>query len=116
MIPIDLTQPWGIQTPPWPGGKSPVIKYVNRISSDGYSQQEVTYTTHIGTHLDGPLHFDPAGRDLASLPMSKLFGEGVVVDISDVGPYGIYRPSDFIDKVEIREGDILLINTGFHKH
>ena len=113
---IDLTQPWGIQTAPWPGGVSPQIKYVNRISSDGYSQQEITYTTHTGTHLDGPLHFDPAGRDLASLPMSKLFGEGVVVDISEVGPYAIYKPSDFIDKVEIRKGDILLVNTGFHKH
>ncbi len=113
---FDLTQPWGIQTPPWPGGKSPVIKYVNTISSDGYSQQEVTYTTHIGTHLDGPLHFDPAGRDLASIPLDKLFGEGVVVDISEVGPYGIYSPRDFIGKADIRKGDILVINTGFHKY
>jgi arylformamidase len=113
---LDLTQPWGIATPPWPGGKSPIIKYVNRISTDGYSQQELTYTTHIGTHLDGPLHFDPAGRDLASLPMEKLFGEGVVVDISEVGPYGIYKPEHFKDKVEIKKGDILIINTGFHKY
>jgi len=113
---VDLTQPWGIETPPWPGGKCPTIRYVNRISTDGYSQQELTYTTHIGTHLDGPLHFDPAGRDLASLPMEKLFGEGVVVDISEVGPYGIYGPKNFKGKVEIKKGDILIINTGFHKH
>ena len=89
---VDLTQPWGMATPPWPGGSSPIIRYVNRISTDGYSQQELTYTTHIGTHLDGPMHFDSAGRDLASLPMDKLFGDGVIVDISEVGPYGIYGP------------------------
>ena len=33
---IDLTQPWGIQTAPWPGGVSPQIKYVNRISYETY--------------------------------------------------------------------------------
>jgi len=113
---VDLTQPWGVQTPPWPGGKSPIIRYVNRISSDGYAQQEITYTTHIGTHLDGPLHFDSKGRDLASIPMDKLFGEGVIVDVSDVGAYGMYTPKDFTDKVEIRKGDILIINTGSHNH
>jgi len=113
---VDLTQPWGVQTPPWPGGKSPIIKYVNRISTDGYAQQEITFTTHIGTHLDGPLHFDPKGRDLSSLPMDKLFGEGVIADVSEVGAYGIYTPKNIEDKVEVKEGDILIINTGFHKY
>jgi arylformamidase len=113
---VDLTQQWGVQTPPWPGGKSPVIRYVNNISSDGYSQQEFTFTTHIGTHLDGPLHFDSQGRDLASIGFDKLFGEGVVIDISEVGPYGIYSPEDFKDKADIKKGDILIINTGFHKY
>ncbi len=113
---VDLTQPFSIMTPPWPGGKSPTIKYVNRISTDGYGQQEITFTTHISTHLDGPLHFDPKGRDLASLPMDKLFGEGVIADISAVGPYGIYTPKHITDKVDVKKGDILIINTGFHKY
>lgn len=113
---IDLTQPWGMNTPPWPGGKAPTIRYVNMISTDGYSQQEITFTTHIGTHLDGPLHFDPKGRDLASLPMDKLVGEGVVVDVSEVGPYGIYTPKHVTSKVDVKKGDILIIHTGFHKY
>lgn len=112
---VDLTQPMGIMTPPPPGGKSMRIRYLNRISSDGYGQQEYAFTTHFGTHLDGPLHFDPKGRDIASLPMEKLFGEGVIVDVSEVGEYGIYTPKHVTDKVEVREGDILIIHTGFHK-
>jgi len=113
---VDLTQPWGMNTPPFPGGKPATIKYVNMISTDGYNQQEVTYTTHIGTHLDGPLHFDPKGKDLASLPMDKLVNDGVIVDVSDVGPLGIYTPKDITSKVDVKKGDILIINTGFHKY
>ncbi len=92
------------------------IKYTNRISGDGYGQQEYTFTTHTGTHLDGPLHFDPKGEDLASLPMDKLFGEGVIVDVSEVGEYGIYTPKHVTEKVEVKKGDILIIHTGFHKY
>ncbi|MEM2878161.1 MAG: cyclase family protein [Candidatus Hadarchaeales archaeon] len=113
---VDLTQPLGIFTPPWPGGVSPTIRYVNRISTDGYGQQEIKFTTHISTHLDGPLHFDPKGRDLSSLPIDKLFGEGAIVDVSEVGAYGIYSPKNFEGKVEIKREDILIIHTGFHKY
>ena len=58
---VDLTQPMGILTPPFPGGRPMRIVYTNRISGDGYGQQEYTFTTHTGTHLDGPMHFDPKG-------------------------------------------------------
>ena len=35
----------------------------------------VTHSNHVGTHLDGPLHFDTAGRDLASLELEKLIDQ-----------------------------------------
>jgi arylformamidase len=114
---VDLTQPMGILTPPFPGGRPMQIVYTNRISYDGYGQQQYTFTTHTGTHFDGPMHFDPKGGDLASLPMSKLFGEGVIIDVSEVGEYGIYTPKDFTSKgVEIKQRDILIIHTHFHVH
>jgi arylformamidase len=113
---IDLTQPMGIMTPPFPGGQPMRIRYTNRISGDGYGQQEYTFTTHTGTHLDGPLHFDAKGEDLASLTMDKLFGEGAIVDVSEVGEYGIYGPKNVTNKVEVKPGDILIIHTGFHKY
>ena len=79
---------------------------------DVYKRQ-VTHSNHVGTHLDGPLHFDTAGRDIASLELTKLCAPGVVVDISDMGQdFGIYTPKDLMDRAEIRKGDILIINTG----
>jgi kynurenine formamidase len=71
----------------------------------------------VGTHLDGPLHFITGGEDIASIPLEKLYGDAAIVDISDlVGEYEIYTPKHITDKVEIYEGDILIINTGFHRH
>ncbi len=115
---IDLTQPWSSSTPPWPTGEAPVVKRVNTLATDGFNQQKIETENHVGTHIDGPMHFDSSGRDIASLPLNgKLFGDGAVANISDsVGEYDIYTPEHITEKVEVKKGDILIINTGFHKY
>jgi len=49
--------------------------------------------------------------------MHEWVGPGVVVDISDsVGDYDLYSPELLMKKADIRSGDILIINTGYHKY
>jgi len=73
--------------------------------------------THISTHLDGPLHFVSNGRDIASISLEELCGEGVIVDVSDeVGEWDIIKPEHITKKMRVKEGDILIIHTGFHKY
>ena len=109
----DLSIPIGILTPPWPTYEPMQMKFFKRLAPNGANGQLVTHSNHVGTHLDGPLHFDTAGRDIASLELTKLCAPGVVVDISDMGQdFGIYTPKDLMDRAEIRKGDILIINTG----
>jgi arylformamidase len=44
-------------------------------------------------------------------------GPGVVVDISkETEDYGLYSPDLLTSKAEIRKGDILIINTGYHRY
>jgi kynurenine formamidase len=63
------------------------------------------------------MHFVGNGKDVASLPLERLYGPAVVVDISDqCGDYDIYRPEHITSKVEVREGDILIIHTGYHRY
>lgn len=113
----DLSIPIGILTPPWPTYEPMQMKFFKRLAPNGANGQLVTHSNHVGTHLDGPLHFDTAGRDIASLELTKLCAPGVVVDISDMGQdFGIYTPKDLMDRAEIRKGDILIINTGYHKY
>lgn len=113
----DLSQNTSILTPPWPTYEPLQVKFFKRLSPNGANGMLITTSNHVGTHLDGPLHFDTAGRDIASLEMSKLMGPGVVVDLSDIAEdWSIYTPKDIMDRVEVREGDILYINTGYHKY
>ena len=109
----DLTIPLGINTPPWPTYEPLQMKFFKRLAPNGANGQLITHSNHVGTHLDGPLHFDTAGRDIASLELTKLCAPGVVVDLRDqMEDFGIYTAEDIEKRVEVKEGDILIINTG----
>lgn len=113
---VDLTIPLGIGTPPWPTYEPLQVKYFKRLAPNGANGQLVTHSNHIGTHLDGEIHFYTPGKDIASLDFDFLVHEGVVVDLSDcVEDYSIYTSKMVEERVEVKEGDILIINTGYHK-
>ncbi len=112
---IDLTIPLGLGTPPWPTYEPLQIKYFKRLAPNGANGQVVTHSNHLGTHLDGEIHFYTPGKDIAGLTMDFLVHEGAIVDLSDVcGDYDIYTSRMIEERVEVREGDILIIHTGYH--
>jgi arylformamidase len=112
---IDLTIPLGVGTPPWPTYEPLQVKYFKRLAPNGANGQLVTHSNHLGTHLDGEIHFYTPGKDMAQLEMDFLVNEGVVVDLSDaVGDYEVYSSQMVEDRVEVKEGDILIIHTGYH--
>jgi len=114
---IELSQPLSVQTPPWPTYEPLQVKFFKRLVPNGANGQLITTSNHVGTHLDGSLHFCTHGRDIASIPLEELVSDGVVVDLSDIAEdYGIYTSKDILDRVEVKEGDILIINTGYHKY
>jgi arylformamidase len=114
---IDLTIPIGIATPPWPTYEPLQLKYFKRLAPNGANGQVLTHSNHVGTHLDGEIHFYTPGKDIASLDMDFLCGPGAVVDLSDaVGDYDIYTSEMVEERVEVKEGDILIIHTGYHRY
>lgn len=112
---IDLTIPLGIATPAWPTYEPLQIKYFKRLAPNGANGQLLTHSNHLGTHLDGEIHFYTAGKDIAELDMDYLVHDAAIVDLSDaVGDYQIYSSKMIEDRVEVKEGDILVIHTGYH--
>lgn len=112
---IDLTIPLGIGTPPWPTYEPLQVKYFKRLAPNGANGQVLHHSNHLGTHLDGEIHFYTPGKDMAELGMDFLVHEGVIVDLSDaVGDYEIYTSEMVEERVEVKEGDILVIHTGYH--
>ena len=117
----DLTQRLSIHTPPWPSYMPLGIQYFKRIAGahmgQGANGQIITTSNHVGTHMDGEIHFHASGRSIGDVPMKEWVGPGVVVDISDqVGDYDLYTPEMLMKKAEIKKGDILIINTGYNRY
>src|SRR3972149_12246345 len=114
---IDLTIPIGIGTPAWPTYEPLQLKYFERLAPNGANGQILTHSNHVGTHLDGEIHFYPPGKDIAQLSLDFLVGEGAVVDLSDCGgDYDVYTSAMVEERVHVRDGDILIIPTGHHPY
>jgi arylformamidase len=116
----DLTQRLSVHTPPWPSYMPLGIQYFKRLAGahqgQGANGQIITLSNHVGTHVDGEIHFHASGRTIGDMPLSHWYGPGVVVDISDeVGDYDLYSPDMLMKKAEIKKGDILIINTGYNR-
>lgn len=113
----DLSIPTGIQTPAWPSYEPLQVQYFKRLSFNGANGQIIRSSNHVGTHLDGQCHFVTGGQDIASIPLDRLYGPGVIVDLSDMAQdYGIYTSRDIEERVEVREDDILFIYTGYSRY
>jgi arylformamidase len=114
---IDLSIPLGIGTPPWPTYIPLQVQYFKRLAPNGANGQVLTHSNHVGTHLDGEIHFYTPGKDMAELDFDYLVHDGAIVDLSDVaGDYDVYTPEMIEERVEVKEGDILIVNTGFHRY
>ena len=80
---VDLSNPLSMHTPPWMGYDSPRIYYKQRFSRTAVVSQWIESPLHLGTHMDSEMHIIPNGNDIASMPLTRLYGEGVIVDVSD---------------------------------
>jgi arylformamidase len=92
-------------------------KYPRR-PEDQYLISEVTFCTHIGTHVELPFHHDKSGQDAADFPTEKLIGETIVLDISKYGN-NEEIPLDDLKNIadgRIKPGDIVFFYTGLDKN
>jgi kynurenine formamidase len=116
---VDLSHTMSIHTPGWVGYAGNKMYYAQNLQTVGIVAQRVETSMHSGTHFDGAMHAtDGRTGDMASLPMDYLVSHGVVVDLSpQVTDWSAITPG-MIEKsgAEIRDGDILILHTGWHKY
>ena len=84
---IDLTYAFDSATLYWPNNPD---GFQHRVDAEGvtdlgyyYSSYTILTPEHGGTHLDAPIHFYEKGETVDELPLSKLTGEAVVIDVSE---------------------------------
>lgn len=114
---FDLSQPLDQNAPFWPYYPAFEVKYIKRKPEHGVNAQYIKSSNHIGTHLDAPRHFQTDGMTIDEIPMDWLYGDGVVVDLTDeMGDLAAYTPDMIEERADVREGDILILHTGWHKY
>lgn len=60
-----------------------------------------------------PIHLIPKGADLAGVPLESLFGNGIVLRIVK-NDFQMITESDIASAGQIKTGDLVVINTGWH--
>jgi arylformamidase len=114
---VDLSQPLNEQCPFWPYYPPFEVKYIKRKAEHGVNAQYIQTSNHMGTHLDAPRHFVTAGMTIDEIPLEWLCGPGVVVDLRDeMDELAAYTPEMIEKRVEVREGDLLILHTGWHRY
>ena len=123
---IDLTHAFGADTIVWPternfqlivqqAGETPAGYY--------YASNRLEMAEHGGTHIDAPIHFARNGQTLDQVPLERLVGAGVRIDLTgQCARDRDYRVTiqDF-ERWEAAHGriphrSIVLLDTGFARY
>ncbi len=123
---IDLSHAYNSETLYWPTSPSKFEKETLAFGEtpDGYFYSSFSVCTpeHGGTHLDSPQHFAAEGIPTDKIPLEKLIGNAVVINISDKATANrnyLLTVSDVHAFEErhgrINPGDIVLLRTDWDR-
>jgi len=121
---IDLTHPIDASTIFWPTEVKAfeLTEEHKGITERGFFYAANRFCTpeHGGTHVDAPYHFSQTGESVAEVPVDRLIGHAVVIDVADkaaADPDYTLKPED-VSAWEaahgaISRGTIVLLRTGW---
>lgn len=110
----NLSQPFGQHMPEWPSTPSVNVTVDRFHAKDGMYQVQWEGIMHRGTHMDAPLHVTECTPTINDYPLWRLFGTGVAISLPKK-KWGAITADDLENATpKIKEGDIVMINTGYH--
>lgn len=112
---VDLSHPFDPALHAPKGDPHPLleIRQLKTVETHGVSTQEITFGSHLGTHLDPPSHLVPGGTPVHALRLETFYGSAIVLDVPK-GPNGAVGAEDLRGAgPRIRASDIVLIRTGW---
>jgi kynurenine formamidase len=123
---VDLTHAFDEQTIYWPTSPSKFelkpLAFGKTAAGYFYSSFVLCTPEHGGTHLDAPLHFAEGHPSIGEVPLDRLMGAAVVIDVSkQAAGDPVYRltPDDVMAFEQahgrIPEGAIVLLRTDWSR-
>lgn len=112
----NLSARWGHGMPEWPSVPSLDFHVHQFHALNGVRTLVFDGIMHRGTHVDAPIHVLADTPYMTDYPLWRFFGTGVAVSIPK-GKWGVVTAEDLeAARPEIRENDIVMINTGSHRN
>ncbi|MCL2200968.1 MAG: cyclase family protein [Oscillospiraceae bacterium] len=113
----DLSITLSEKTLPFLPANDPYMKWES-IANHAQHNVQVSYpqfSSHLGTHVDVPLHFIEGGKSTAEIDLSKYCGQAVCLDVPNVRADVVLDFSELFEssKALIRPGDIIIFHTGW---
>ncbi len=122
---VDLTHDLSSDSIFWPTGETfRLTKVADGMTDKGYYYASNSFSgnEHGGTHLDAPVHFAQGHWTVEQIPLDRLIGSAIVVDVSAASAANAdyqVSVSDFngweAKHGEIEPDSIVLIRTDFSK-
>jgi kynurenine formamidase len=124
---VDLSHVYSDETIYWVTAKEFKLDTVFKGQTDKgfyYTANNFSTAEHGGTHIDAPIHFAEKGQSVDEIPLEKLIGPAIKIDVSSKSlknPDYQIGIQDFMDwetsaQMEIPNGSIVLLETGFSKY
>jgi len=82
---IDLTHAFGSDTVVWPTEQDFRLVLQQAGETPGgyyYASNRLEMAEHGGTHIDAPIHFSKGGQTLDQIPIERLVGAGIRIDVT----------------------------------
>ena len=99
--------------PAYPGDPKVVLKQKVEFSRSGYNVKSIQMGTHSGTHVDAPLHLIDKAANIVDVPLNNFIGDATFVEI--LKDYNEPINLADVEKLDIREGDIVIVRTGWEE-
>jgi kynurenine formamidase len=122
---VDLSHAYDAQAIFWPTAAPFRLSKVHDGMTPGgyyYAANDFATSEHGGTHVDAPIHFAQGHQTVDQIPLDRLLGAAVVIDVTaDAAKDADYQvTADDLQRAEARDGRIpdhaiVLIRTGFSK-
>lgn len=112
---IDLTTPIGQGTLSPPSVNLQLSLNTKFRGPGFWRASSVTMVLHTGSHVDFSLHVQADGESAVDVPLEKVCGDALVIDLGEVEASHPITIEDIEknDRVGIRAGDIVLVRTAW---
>lgn len=118
---IDISQPLQNNYAEWPGDTPYSYEVAfTKEATGSVNIGKLTTSTHMGTHIDAPIHFSNEGEKVHELPIDLYIGRARVIDLTGIMEIGYEALAQYdfggVERILLKTGkrdDLTVFPVGF---